>query len=228
MEMTIKQLASELGVSKPTVRSVIAELGFQEKLRKVGNRYMLSDMQISEIKLKISNKSENEVQPKTEKTEKTESEVQPKSEKTEKSESEIQSKSEKTEKSESEVQPKSEKTEKSESEIQSKSEKTENNIFMEQLLILNKQLVAKDEQITMLQAQLAVKDRQINLLQEQIGQLTAAMENLTTALSAEQALHAGTIQKQLSEHSVMEHPNDVEQPRQKQSLFSRLFGRKEK
>ena len=200
MEMTIKQLASELGVSKPTVRSVIAELGFQEKLRKVGNRYMLSDMQISEIKLKISNKSENEVQPKTEKTEKTESEVQ----------------------------PKSEKTEKSESEIQSKSEKTENNIFMEQLLILNKQLVAKDEQITMLQAQLAVKDRQINLLQEQIGQLTAAMENLTTALSAEQALHAGTIQKQLSEHSVMEHPNDVEQPRQKQSLFSRLFGRKEK
>ena len=225
MEMTIKQLASELGVSKPTVRSVIAELGFQEKLRKVGNRYMLSDMQSSEIKLKISNKSENEVQPKTEKTEKTESEVQPKSEK---SESEIQPKSEKTEKSESEVQPKSEKTEKSESEIQSKSEKTENNIFMEQLLILNKQLVAKDEQITMLQVQLAVKDRQINLLQEQIGQLTAAMENLTTALSAEQALHAGTIQKQLSEHSVMEHPNDVEQPRQKQSLFSRLFGRKEK
>ena len=186
MEMTIKQLASELGVSKPTVRSVIAELGFQEKLRKVGNRYMLSDMQISEIKLKISNKSENEVQPKTEKTEKSESEIQP------------------------------------------KSEKTENNIFMEQLLILNKQLVAKDEQITMLQVQLAVKDRQINLLQEQIGQLTAAMENLTTALSAEQALHAGTIQKQLSEHSVMEHPNDVEQPRQKQSLFSRLFGRKEK
>ena len=242
MEMTIKQLASELGVSKPTVRSVIAELGFQEKLRKVGNRYMLSDMQISEIKLKISNKSENEVQPKTEKTEKSESEiqpktektekseseVQPKSEKTEKSESEIQPKSEKTEKSESEVQPKTEKTEKSESEIQSKSEKTENNIFMEQLLILNKQLVAKDEQITMLQVQLAVKDRQINLLQEQIGQLTAAMENLTTALSAEQALHAGTIQKQLSEHSVMEHPNDVEQPRQKQSLFSRLFGRKEK
>ena len=211
MEMTIKQLASELGVSKPTVRSVIAELGFQEKLRKVGNRYMLSDMQISEIKLKISNESENEVQPKTEKTE-----------------SEIQPKSEKTEKTESEVQPKSEKTEKSESEIQSKSEKTENNIFMEQLLILNKQLVAKDEQITMLQVQLAVKDRQINLLQEQIGQLTAAMENLTTALSAEQALHAGTIQKQLSEHSVMEHPNDVEQPRQKQSLFSRLFGRKEK
>ena len=195
MEMTIKQLASELGVSKPTVRSVIAELGFQGKLRKVGNRYMLSDMQISEIKLKMSNRSE--------------SEVQPKSEKTEKSESEVQLKSEKTEKSESEVQP-----------------KTENNIFMEQLLILNKQLAVKDEQITMLQDQLAVKDRQINLLQEQISQLTAAMENLTASLNAEQALHAGTIQKQLTEHSVMP-SSDVEQPKQKQGLFSRLFGRKE-
>ena len=69
MEMTIKQLASELGVSKPTVRSVIAELGFQGKLRKVGNRYMLSDMQISEIKSKMSNKSENEVHSELEKTE---------------------------------------------------------------------------------------------------------------------------------------------------------------
>ena len=181
MEMTIKQLASELGVSKPTVRSVIAELGFQGKLRKVGNRYMLSDMQISEIKLKMSNRSESEVQPKSEKTEKSESEVQP---------------------------------------------KTENNIFMEQLLILNKQLAVKDEQITMLQDQFAVKDRQINLLQEQISQLTAAMENLTASLNAEQVLHAGTIQKQLTEHSVMP-SSDVEQPKQKQGLFSRLFGRKE-
>lgn len=197
MEMTIKQLASELGVSKPTVRSVIAELGFQGKLRKVGNRYMLSDMQISEIKSKMSNKSENEVH----------------------------SELEKTEKSKNEIQPKSEKTEKSESEVQLKSEKTENNIFIEQLL--NKQLAVKDEQITMFQAQLAVKDRQINLLQEQISQLTAAMENLTASLNAEQALHAGTIQKQLAEHSVMDQPSDVEQPKQKQGLFSRLFGRKE-
>ena len=197
MEMTIKQLASELGVSKPTVRSVIAELGFHDKLRKVGNRYMLSDMQISEIKSKMSNKSENEVH----------------------------SELEKTEKSKNEIQPKSEKTEKSESEVQLKSEKTENNIFIEQLL--NKQLAVKDEQITMFQAQLAVKDRQINLLQEQISQLTAAMENLTASLNAEQALHAGTIQKQLAEHSVMDQPSDVEQPKQKQGLFSRLFGRKE-
>ena len=142
-----------------------------------------------------------------------------------KSENEVHSELEKTEKSKNEIQPKSEKTEKSESEVQLKSEKTENNIFIEQLL--NKQLAVKDEQITMFQAQLAVKDRQINLLQEQISQLTAAMENLTASLNAEQALHAGTIQKQLAEHSVMDQPSDVEQPKQKQGLFSRLFGRKE-
>ena len=202
MEMTIKQLADELGVSKPTVRSVIAELGFHDKLRKVGNRYMLSDMQISEIKSKMSNKSENEVQSE--------------SEKTEKSKNEIQLKSEKTEKSESEIQPESKKT-----------EKLENDIFIEQLLILSKQLAVKDEQITTLQDQLAVKDRQINLLQEQISQLTVAMENLTASLNAEQALHAGTIQKQLAEHSVMDQPSNEEQPKQRQGLFSRLFGRKE-
>ena len=78
-----------------------------------------------------------------------------------------------------------------------------------------------------LREQLVIKDNQIRLLQEQIGQLTNAMENLTTALNAEQALHAGTIQKQLTEHSVMDQPSDVEQPKQKQGLFSRLFGRKE-
>ena len=92
-------------------------------------------------------------------------------------------------------------------------------------MILNKQLAVKDEQITMLQDQFAVKDRQINLLQEQISQLTAAMENLTASLNAEQVLHAGTIQKQLTEHSVMDQSSDVEQPKQRQGFFSKLFGR---
>ena len=43
MEMTIKQLADELGVSKPTIRNIVSKLGIQSKLRKVGNRYTLSD-----------------------------------------------------------------------------------------------------------------------------------------------------------------------------------------
>ena len=194
MEMTIKQLANELGVSKPTIRNAVSELGLQGKLCKIGNRYMLSDDQIMKIKLQISEKSKNEVLPKSEKTEKSESEVLPKSEKTE-----------------SEVSPKSKKTEKS-----------KNDIWREQLAV-------KDGQIKLLQEQLIVKDRQINLLQEQISQLTSAMESMATALTASQALHAGTIQKQLTEYSTTEQStNEMEQPKQKQGLFSRLLEKRQR
>ena len=99
--------------------------------------------------------------------------------------------------------------------------------------MVDKQLAIKDSQIQMLQEQLATKDSQIRLLQEQliakdsqIGQITAAMESMATAFTATQALHAVTIQKQLSEHSAMDQLPDVEQPKQKQGLFSRLFGKK--
>ena len=183
MEMTIKQLANELGVSKPTIRNAVSELGLQGKLCKIGNRYMLSDDQIMKIKLQISEKSKNEVLPKSEKTEKSESEVSPKSKKTEKS---------------------------------------ENDIWREQLAV-------KDGQIKLLQEQLIVKDRQINLLQEQISQLTSAMESMATALTASQALHAGTIQKQLTEYSTTEQStNEMEQPKQKQGLFSRLLEKRQR
>lgn len=182
MEMTIKQLANELGVSKPTIRNAVSELGLQGKLCKIGNRYMISDDQIMKIKLQISEKSE---------------------------------------KSESEVSPKSKKSEKSESEVLPKSEKTENDIWREQLAV-------KDGQIKLLQEQLIVKDRQINLLQEQISQLTSAMENMATALTASQALHAGTIQKQLTEYSERVKPySEQEQPKQKLGFLSRLLWKKE-
>ena len=142
---------------------------------------MLSDDQIMKIKLQISEKSKNEVLPKSEKTEKTE---------------------------------------KSESEVSQKSKKMENDIWREQLAV-------KDGQIKLLQEQLIVKDRQIDLLQEQISQLTSAMENMATALTASQALHAGTIQKQLTERSEsIEHLSNQEQLEQKQSFFSKLFNRK--
>ena len=53
------------------------------------------------------------------------------------------------------------------------------------------------------------------------------MESMATALTAAQALHAGTIQKQLTEHSdsIEQLPNQ-EQTKQKKGIFSRLFGRK--
>ena len=210
MEMTIKQLADELGVSKPTIRNIVSELGIQSKLRKVGNRYMLSDAQITQVKLQILKDG-----------------VLSESEKTEKSESEVLSESEKTEKSESEVLSESEKTKKSESEMLSESEKTENSIVREQLSILSQQLTVKDNQIQVLQDQLIAKDNQIQILQEQIGQLTAAMESMAAALTGAQALHAGTIQKQLTGHNDrVEQSSDQEQPKQKQGFFSRLFGKK--
>lgn len=172
MEMTIKQLADELGVCKQTISNAILQLNFQDTLHKVGNKYILSETQISQIKLQI----------KTEKSPKM-------------------SKSPKTPKSPNE-------TEKS------------------TILLLESQNGILREQLAILNTQLMIKDDQIRLLQEQIGQLTAAIENLTIALSTEQALHAGTIQKQFAEHSVMNQPSDEEQPRQKQWIFSRLFGRK--
>ena len=203
MEMTIKQLADELGVCKQTISNAILQLDFQDTLHKVGNKYILSETQILQIKLQI----------KTEKSPKM-----PKAPKTPKSPNGAEENGEKIQ-SEIDFSAKSPKT--------PKTPKSPNEIEKSTILLLKSQNGILREQLAILNTQLMIKDDQIRLLQEQIGQLTNAMENLTTALNAEQALHAGTIQKQLTEHSVMDQPSDVEQPKQKQGLFSRLFGRKE-
>ena len=187
MEMTIKQLANELGVCKQTVNNAILQLNLQDTLHKVGNKYLLSETQILQIKSQIKT-------PKTSKSTKSTNE---------------------NEDNEEKIQETTIFFEKSTKTPKSTNEKEKSTISFLEL------------QNEILREQLVIKDNQIRLLQEQIGQLTNAMENLTTALNAEQALHAGTIQKQLTEHSVMDQPSDVEQPKQKQGLFSRLFGRKE-
>ena len=208
MEMTIKQLADELGVCKQTISNAILQLNFQDTLHKVGNKYILSETQISQIKLQI----------KTEKSPKTPKML--KSPKTPKSPNGAEEDEEKIQ-SETDFSVKSPKMPKS-----SKTPKSPNETEKSTILFLENQNGILREQLAILNTQLMIKDDQIRLLQEQIGQLTAAMENLTTALSAEQALHAGTIQKQLAEHSVMDQSSDVEQPKQRQGLFSRLFGKK--
>ena len=190
MEMTIKQLANELGVCKQTVNNAILQLNLQDTLHKVGNKYLLSETQILQIKSQIK-------MPKTSKSTKSTNENEDNEEKAQETTTFFE-KSTKT--------PKTSK---------STNEKEKSTISFLEL------------QNEILREQLVIKDNQIRLLQEQIGQLTNAMENLTTALNAEQALHAGTIQKQLTEHSVVDEPSDVEQPKQKQGFFSRLFGRKE-
>ena len=276
MGTTIKQLANELGVSKPTISNVIVQLDMQDKLRRVGNRYILTETQIEQIKLYLSEDNEEKIHSQSQKLIKLPK--TPNSQNSDDDEEKIQSQSEKLTKSpktpksqnsdddEEEIQSqrqkliKSPKTSKSqnsddnEEEIHLQSQKlikspktpnSQNDIMQKQLSALYDQLAIKDKQIQMLQEQflaqgqilqeqLATKDKQIQLLQEQliakdnqIGQITVAMENLTASLNAEQALHAGTIQKQLAEHSVMEQSYDTEQPKQKQGFFARLFGKKE-
>ena len=196
MEMTIKQLADELGVSKTTISKAVLVLGFNGKLHKVGNRYMLSEMQISQIKSKISQFSQNDEKEKTQ--------ISPT----------LQTDEEKK----LQISPTLQTDE--EEKMQISLLKQQNAILQQQLSVLSKQLSVKDEQIKLLQEQLIAKD-------EQIGQITSAMESMATALAAEQALHAGTIQKQLTEHSLMDQPSDEEQSKRKQGIFSKLFGKKE-
>ena len=196
MEMTIKQLADELGVSKTTISKAVLILGFNGKLHKVGNRYMLSEMQISQIKSKISQFSQTDEEKKTQ--------ISPT----------LQTDEEKK----TQISPTLQTDE--EEKMQISLLKQQNAILQQQLSVLSKQLSVKDEQIKLLQEQLIAKD-------EQIGQITSAMESMATALSAEQALHAGTIQKQLTEHSLMDQPSDEEQSKRKQGIFSKLFGKKE-
>lgn len=212
MEMTIKQLADELGTNKMTIHRVINKLGLQGQLHKIDNRYMISPNQAEQIRSIVLN-TPNEIERNV---------------------------SNQAEENVSETYKTQFKTMKNKDKsYQMKSNETYQSNQDLQLSILNEQLAVKDNQIQMLQNQLIAKDgqisekdEQIKLLQQQliakdnqIGQITAAMESMATALTAEQALHAGTIQKQLAEHSIMEEV-ETEQPKQKQSIFSRFFAKK--
>ena len=55
MEMTIKQLANQLGVSKTTISKAIFALGLQGELKRSGNKYLLSEVQIESVKTQIEN-----------------------------------------------------------------------------------------------------------------------------------------------------------------------------
>ena len=190
MEMTIKQLADELAVSKSTIGRAIVQLGFQDQLCKIGNKYMLSETQILQIKLQLSKDEE-------------EKSLQASSKTLHEEEKSLQASSKTLHEEEKSLQASSKTLHEEEKSLQANQE-MQNAILQEQLSILNKQLAIKDHQIQM------------------------TMESMATALTAAQALHAGTIQKQLTEHSdSMEPMPDQEQPKQKKGIFSKLFGRKE-
>ena len=212
--MTIKQLADELAVSKSTIGRAIVQLGFQDQLCKIGNKYMLSETQILQIKLQLSKDGEEKsLQANSKTLHEEEKSLQASSKTLHEEEKSLQADSKTLHEEEKSLQANSKTLHGEEKSLQANQE-MQKAILQEQLSILNKQL--------------AIKDHQIQILQEQIGQLTVTMESMATALNAAQALHAGTIQKQLTEHSdSMEQMPDQEQPKQKKGIFSRLFGRKE-
>ena len=184
MEMTIKQLANQLGVSKTTISKAISALGLQGELKRFGNKYLLSEVQIESVKTQIE-------KPKTQTTN-----------------HKMQTESEKT---------------------QTENQKALIEVLQKQLALLNEQLSIKDDQIRAYQEQIRILQEQIVSKDKQIEQITAAMENTTAALTASQALHAGTIQRQLTEQSRNKEntaPDPPEQPKQKQGIFSKLFCRK--
>ena len=161
MSKTIKQLADELRVSKPTIAKVIADLHLEPV--KVRNRFELSDEDCSLVKTQIS---QGELQiSQSDESQKTQ--ISPKLQGSE------------SQKSQSELQK-----------SQISMLETQISLLQEQLAVKDEQLAAKDEQIKLLQAQFSVKDEQISQLTAALQQQTSALESTTAALTAAQALHA--------------------------------------
>ena len=98
-----------------------------------------------------------------------------------------------------------------------KSQDTAINALTEQLKEKDKQLAEKDKQLEALNQQLTAKDEQLAALTSAIAAAQEAQTRLTESLAAEQALHAGTIQKQLTMKD-----------EKSGGFFGRLFGRKKK
>lgn len=202
MGKTIKQVAAELNVSKPTVAKAIEQCGLSDALIRVGNRFELSDEQVEMIKSQISPICDS---PKTQ----IESEI--------------------TQNLQSddvlETQKPQEKAEKS----QAESQIPQNSIIE----LLHGQLEALQQQLTVKDEQLAAKDKQLADLTAALLSAQEQHKALTDALTAAQALHAGTIQERLT---VAEQPNadevtvsggeaPSEQPPKKRGFFARLFGK---
>lgn len=115
---TIKQLADDLGVSKQTIRNVIAKLGLQNTLRKNANAFAIGEAQEMAIRQEVLQLSKAETQSK-----------------------------------------------------------------------------AQND----LQSVLRLLEYELEIKNKQIADLSAALKRTLESLQAEQALHGGTIQKQLTD-----------------------------
>lgn len=209
MSKTIKQVATELNVSKPTITKAIELCGLSDSLVRVGNRFELTDEQVQLIKSQISQKTEKSKNEDPSKMKKTQNENHFKAPKTKNSESE---------------------TLKSQI-LQTKSQDSIIAILHEQIGMLQQQLATKDEQLSAKDEQLAAKDKQLNDLTAALVSAQDQHKALTDALTAAQALHAGTIQERLvvaeqqnaEEVSVSVNEASAEHEKIKRGFFSRFF-----
>lgn len=80
-----------------------------------------------------------------------------------------------------------------------------------------------DTLISMLQEQLQAKDKLIGEQQQSIHELTAALENTTASLHAAQALHAGTMSKQLTSGRADQDEPTEAADKPKKSFLDRIF-----
>ena len=102
----------------------------------------------------------------------------------------------------------------------------------------SKLLNTLQQTVSMLQQQLLAKDRQIDDLTAMLKASQEQQATLASALTAAQALHAGTIQDRLTEHagstediaedndSLSDQEKAPEAPEKKLGLFARIFGKK--
>ena len=206
MEMTIKQLANQLGVSKTTISKAISALGLQGELKRSGNKYLLSDVQIESVKSQIENQ------------------------KTQTANQKMQTVGENAGLEVPQTQIKVQKSQTANQEMQTE---YQNLRFQDQKMQLENQkalIEVLQKQLALLNEQLGIKDEQTRAYQKQTRILTNSLHDATAALSAEQALHAGTIQRQLVEQSSNEDvsPEEQTQPKQKQSFLSRIFEKRSK
>ena len=77
--------------------------------------------------------------------------------------------------------------------------------------------------IDTLQGQLAIKDKQIEALNARLSEVSSALVAAQQTAQAAQALHAGTIQQQLTSGEDQRDEDEVKA--KKQSWLSRMFSR---
>lgn len=95
------------------------------------------------------------------------------------------------------------------------------------LSALQDQIDTLKQHNALLSEQLSQKDNQIAMQADQIKQLTESLHDTTAALTAAQALHAGTIQQQLTDKRASSEgvSDDVVEPEERQGFWQRIFKR---